>query len=132
MAKITLPNTQVKTFYEGSDPQQYTRLTGPNLNNAPVQLLANEQFLLKYVNAIVGMADSYSSATTYGIGDVVKGPDGNLYASLINANVGKPVTDDSAWQVLVIAVNDGEASTSTPWSSQRTQDEIMAMVIALG
>ena len=55
---MTLPNTSVFNFYEGTDPQHYTDLTGVNLNAAAKALLANDVILTAGVNAVEARATS--------------------------------------------------------------------------
>lgn len=47
---MTLPNSSVFNFYEGTDPQHYTDLTGINLNAAAKALLANDVAIKGAVN----------------------------------------------------------------------------------
>lgn len=49
---MTLPNSSVFNFYEGTDPQHYTDLTGVNLNAAAKALLANDVALKTAVNSL--------------------------------------------------------------------------------
>jgi hypothetical protein len=48
----------------------------------------------------------WSSATVYGIGDVVRGSDGEYYQSIINANSGNdPISVVTAWSLVNLLVN---------------------------
>lgn len=133
MPKVVLPNPNTFKWYEGNIPSQYTPLTGPNLNQQSQQLLVNDAFLMKYINALIGQATDWSAGTTYNTGDIVRGPDKNLYVSLVDNNLNQAVTDSTKWQAVVMSViNDDEVSKNTTWSSKNIQDNILAMSIALG
>lgn len=130
--KIELPSTRIFEFYEGTNVQQYTNLTGANLNSSPRQLLKNDVMIMTYLNGLMGFADPYTSTVAYNIYDLVKGADGVLYTSKINNNIGNPVTSTAHWEPVKIGINDEIVSKMWAWSSKRTQDEIVAMAIALG
>lgn len=130
--KIELPSTSIFQFYEGTNVQQYTNLTGINLNTPARQLLKNDVLIMTYMNGLMGFADPYSSVVTYNMYDMVKGADGVLYTSKVNENLGHPVTSTQHWDPIKMGVNDEIVSRMWAWSSKRTQDEILSMTIALG
>lgn len=49
---VTLPNTSIFRFYEGLERDQFMDATGPNLNAAPDQLLANDVALAQAIETL--------------------------------------------------------------------------------
>lgn len=77
-------------------------------------------------------AETYSSIDVYPKDWTVFGPDGILYYSLEDENVGNDVTDPLWWGTVKLNINDDVVSVTTTWSSQKTTNFSTAMAIALG
>lgn len=134
---LILPNLDIFYFYEGGDRTKFTPATGKNFNNAPVALLENVNFLNEKLSALIIGADVWDPLITYKKFSLVRMSESskNMYISQSNDNLDNdPSTDDGTnWVSSSSAyINDSIVSSETVWSSKRTQDEILAMAIALG
>lgn len=132
--KIQLPNELIFNFYEGSDPEQFTDLTGQNLNRAAKQLLGNQAYLRDKVSALITGADVYDAATIYDKFSIVKPSDssGQVYLSIVNNNKGHELTDTNYWVPIRFGIDDTITGLDTTWSSKKIYDQTLSMAIALG
>ncbi|QSM00875.1 hypothetical protein YerA41_174c [Yersinia phage YerA41] len=131
---IALPNEEIFSFYEGSDPEQFSDLTGQNLNRAAKQLLANQKYLRNKISALITGADIYDPATTYDKYSIVKpsADSGQLYLSIVNNNLGSSLSDTSKWIPIRFGIDDKITGLDTTWSSQMIYNNTLSMAIALG
>lgn len=132
--KIQLPNESIFNFYEGSDPEQFTDLTGQNLNRAAKQLLANQGYLRDKVTALITGADVWNANTIYDKYSIVKpsADSGQVFLSILNNNKNNALTNTSYWIPIRFGIDDNITGLDTTWSSKKIYDQCLSMAIALG
>lgn len=119
--EIQLPNEEVFKFYEGADENEFTDLTGLNLNRAAVQLLANIKLMRDLVSSVVSGAPVYNPATNYSKGQIVKRNEGSgeIFASTFNGNTNNSLNNTDYWIPVTYNIDDNIIGPNTTWSSSK-------------
>lgn len=139
---LPLPNETLFEFYEGSDPELFTDLTGNNLNKAVLQLKANLDYLRDQLTSLILGATVYSPVVNYAAAVMVKETEDSkfCYLSLAVNNYGNPLSDTTKWLPIKLNIDDDTTGPNTTWSSQkvtsfvndRAEDEGILNAIVFG